>query len=133
MILTDAGPLVALLDRGEPDHLKCQEASVRLHGPLLTTWPSFTEAIYLLGQVGGWTAQELLWRLLRRGDLIIEIPQQLERIATLMSKYQSVPMDLADASLVALAEERRLTTIFTLDRDFRIYRLSRSRAFTIIP
>lgn len=46
---------------------------------------------------------------------------------------RSVPMDLADASLVALAEERGLTTIFTLDRDFRFYRLSRSRAFTIIP
>ena len=133
MILTDAGPLVALLDRGEPDHLKCKETSVRLHGPLLTTWPAFTEAIYLLGQAGGWTAQELLWRLLRRGDLIVEMPQQLERIATLMSKYQNVPMDLADASLVALAEERGLTAVFTLDRDFRIYRLSRSRAFTIVP
>lgn len=133
MILTDAGPMIALLDRGEPDHLKCQEASVRLHGPLLTTWPAFTEAIYLMGQAGGWIAQEPLWRLLRRGDLIVEMPQQLERIATLMSKYQNVPMDLADASLVALAEERGLTTIFTLDRDFRIYRLSRNRAFTIIP
>lgn len=133
MILTDAGPLVALLDRGEPDHLKCEAASVRLHGPLLTTWPAFTEAIYLLGQARGWIAQEPLWRLLRRGDLIVEMPRQSERIATLMSKYQSVPMDLADASLVALAEERGLTTIFTLDRDFRIYRLSRGRAFTIIP
>ncbi|MGB4781639.1 MAG: hypothetical protein WBH61_06345 [Candidatus Methylomirabilis sp.] len=66
-----------------------------------------------------------LWRLCRRGDLVVEMPQQLERIATLMSKYQNVPIDLA--------EERGLTTIFTLDRDFRIYRLSRNRAFTIIP
>ena len=74
-----------------------------------------------------------LWRLCRRGDLVVEMPQQLERIATLMSKYQNVPMDLADASLVALTEERGLTTIFTLDRDFCIYRLSRNRAFTIIP
>ena len=50
-----------------------------------------------------------------------------------MSKYQNVPMDLANASLVALTEERGLTTIFTMDLDFRIYRLSRNRAFTIIP
>lgn len=133
MILTDAGPLIALLDRGEPDHLKCEEASVRLHGPMLTTWPAFTEAICLLGQAGGWMAQEPLWRLLRRGDLMVEMPRESERISALMSRYQSVPMDLADASLVALAEERGLTTIFTLDRDFRIYRLSRSRAFTVIP
>lgn len=133
MILTDAGPLIALLDRGEPDHVKCEEASGRLHGPMLTTWPAFTEAIYLLGQAGGWMAQEPLWRLLRRGDLMVEMPRESARIAALMSKYQSVPMDLADASLVALAEERGLTTIFTLDRDFRIYRLSRGKAFTIIP
>jgi hypothetical protein len=46
VILTDAGPLIALLDRGEPDHVKCEEASVGLHGPMLTTWPAFTEAIY---------------------------------------------------------------------------------------
>lgn len=133
MVLTDAGPLIALLDRGEPDHLKCEETSVRLHGPMLTTWPVFTEAIYLLRQAGGWMAQEPLWRLFRRGDLMVEMPRESERIAALMSKYQSVPMDLADASLVALAEERGLTTIFTLDRDFRIYRLSRGRAFTVIP
>lgn len=64
---------------------------------------------------------------------MVEMPRESTRIAALMSKYQSIPMDLADASLVALAEERGLTTIFTLDRDFRIYRLSRGRAFTIIP
>lgn len=133
MILTDAGPLVALIDRGEPDHLRCQEALARLHGPLLTTWPAFTEAMDLLGEAGGWTAQEALWRVLRRGDLVVEMPQQLERVATLMSKDRSLPMDLADASLVALAEERGLTTVFTLDRDFRVYRLPRGKAFTILP
>ncbi|GIX48883.1 MAG: pilus biogenesis protein [Candidatus Tectimicrobiota bacterium] len=133
MILTDAGPLVALLDRGEPDHGRCQEALTRLRGPLLTTWPAFTEAMYLLGEAGGWRAQEALWRLLRRGDLVVEMPRQLERMASLMSQYRSLPMDLADASLVALAEERGLTTVFTLDHDFYVYRLPRGKAFTLIP
>jgi predicted nucleic acid-binding protein len=131
--LADAGPLVALVDRGEPEHRACREALGRLRGPLLTTWPAFTEAMYLLGEAGGWTAQEALWRLLRHGDLVVEMPQRLERMAVLMSKYQSLPMDLADASLVALAEERALTTVFTLDGDFRVYRLPRGKTFTIVP
>jgi predicted nucleic acid-binding protein len=42
-------------------------------------------------------------------------------------------MDLADASLVAVAEEPRLDRIFTLDADFRVYRLQRERSFTILP
>lgn len=133
MILTDAGPLVALLDRGEPDHLRCRQALSRLHGPMLTTWPAFTEAMYLLGEAAGWRAQEALWRLLRRGDLVVEMPQRLERVAALMYKYRSLPMDLADASLAALAEERGLATVFTLDRDFRVYRLPRGKAFTVLP
>lgn len=133
MILTDAGPLVALIDRGESEHVRCCQALTRLQGPLLTTWPAFTEAMYLLGEAAGWTAQEALWRMLNRGDLVIDTPRHLAHVATLMAKYQNVPMDLADASLVALAEDRGLSVIFTLDQDFRIYRLPRGKAFTIIP
>lgn len=42
-------------------------------------------------------------------------------------------MDLADASLVALAEEENLDRIFTLDSEFRVYRLPRGKSFTAIP
>jgi predicted nucleic acid-binding protein len=51
-----------------------------------------------------------------------------------MDKYRSVPMDFADATLVALAEELETDCAFTLDRrGFSIYRLGRRRAFQIIP
>ncbi len=133
MTLTDAGPLIALLDEGETDHARCREALEQLRGPLLTTWPAFTEAMYLLGEAGGWRAQEALWRLVQRGDLVVDMPRDLGRVAELMAKYESVPMDLADASLVALAEERSLRTVFTLDRDFRIYRLPRGKSLRVVP
>jgi len=54
MILTDTGPLVALLDKSDANHQACLAASQGLPAePLLTTWPCFTEAMYLLGAVGG--------------------------------------------------------------------------------
>ena len=52
---------------------------------------------------------------------------------SLMEKYKDVPMDLADASLVALAEETGLRQVFTLDTDFFIYRISNKNSFDVIP
>jgi len=135
MTLTDAGPLVALLDQDEPDHAKCVGQLQVLRAPMLTTWPAFTEAMYLVGEGLGWRGQEALWRILRRGDLRLAETgaSTVDRMERLISKYRDVPMDLADASLVAVAEERRLTKIFTLDRDFRTYRLLGRRPFAIVP
>jgi len=42
-------------------------------------------------------------------------------------------MDLADATLVALAEDRELRRIFTLDADFHVYRLKGRRGFEVVP
>jgi predicted nucleic acid-binding protein len=136
MILTDAGPLVAILDRGESDHQTCVDCLAELSGPMLTTWPAFTEAMYLLGEAGGWVAQAALWSLDEEGDLEIA-DQSLEdrrRMSALMEKYHDRPMDLADASLVVLAEKRRLRDIFTLDQaHFRTYRLHGRKIFRLWP
>ena len=51
----------------------------------------------------------------------------------LMEKYADTPMDLADASLVAAAETQRLHRIFTLDSDFRVYRINGTNAFEVLP
>jgi hypothetical protein len=134
--LTDAGPLIAIIDADEPDHDACLAALDELALPLVTTWPAFTEAMYLLGEAGGWYAQETLWSLLERGDLVIAAQgaEDYKRMRTLMHKYRDRPMDLADASLVCLAEQRGLREIFTLDKeDFRIYRLHGRQTFSIWP
>jgi predicted nucleic acid-binding protein len=136
MILTDTGPLIALIDKGEPDHDACVACLPNLSGPMVTTWPAFAEAMYLLGEAGGWRAQESLWSMLRQGDLEIAFqgPDDYERMRALMHKYRDHPMDLADASLVRLAEERSLRDIFTLDeRDFRTYRIRAHQTFRIWP
>ena len=135
MILTDAGPLVALLDADEDDHERCVAALDTVRLPVLTTWPAFTEAMYLLGRAAGWPGQEPLWRLAQRDDLVVadQDRKSVRRSAELMRKYSDVPMDLADASLVALAEARGLHRIFTLDSDFRVYRFRDRRHFEILP
>ncbi len=136
MILADAGPLVALIDRGEPDHSACVACLNKLTSPMLTTWPAFTEAMYLLGEAGGWRAQGALWSLLEQGDLEIAAQgsEQYQRMQALMQKYQDRPMDLADASLVCLAEERSVRDIFTLDlQDFRTYRIHGRQRFRLWP
>ncbi|MCP4406550.1 MAG: PIN domain-containing protein [Gammaproteobacteria bacterium] len=135
MILVDAGPLIALLDSGEVDHESCVGSLTKLTAPMITTWPALTEAMYLLGGAGGWKAQEALWKLVHRGDLqLIDLDQPLQtRAQALMAKYRDIPMDLADASLVAVAESHGLRRIFTLDGDFRIYRYKGRQSFEIIP
>ena len=56
------------------------------------------------------------------------------RMRELMEKYHDLPMDLADAALVRVAERENLTEIFTLDRrHFSIYRPGRRRRFGILP
>jgi predicted nucleic acid-binding protein len=135
MTLVDAGPLVALIVSREAAHVRCVESLRSIDLPLLTTWPAFTEAIYLVGRRGGWTAQRALWRLVHEGDLeIAEQPARaIKRIAKLMERYSDRPMDLADATLVALAEERDEKRIFTLDADFGIYRIHGRGRFELLP
>jgi hypothetical protein len=103
---------------------------------MVTTWPAFTEAMYLLGQAAGWRGQQPLWQLVESGDLVIAPQAQSDerRMRALMEKYRDRPMDLADASLVCLAERKNLRDIFTLDRrDFGVYRLKGRSPFRLWP
>jgi predicted nucleic acid-binding protein len=136
VILTDTGPLVALLNSNDPNHLACAGAAKTLpSGPLTTTWPCYTEAMYLLHRAGGYAGQEALWRLMEAGRLVLHEPSEAEvkRAAELMRKYQDLPMDFADASLVAAAERLGARRVFTLDRDFYVYRLADGSAVEVVP
>ncbi|MBI1735511.1 MAG: PIN domain-containing protein [Candidatus Rokubacteria bacterium] len=134
MILVDAGPLIALLHAGDQNHERCVEALRRLREPMATAWPVVTEAMHLLGF--SWDAQDALWEMLSTdhlGVLPLEARDGL-RMRELMRKYRDLPMDIADASLVTLAEREGLRRVFTTDRrDFSVYRLGRSGRFSIVP
>lgn len=135
MTLTDAGPLIAIIDADESDHDLCLRALDELTHPLVTTWPAFIEAMYLLARAGGMQAQKALWLLVHTDRLVIVdlSPSAVERSSRLMEKYADLPMDLADATLVALAEEEGHRTVFTLDSDFSVYRIRGRLPFRVIP
>lgn len=134
VVLVDAGPLVAILDQGDPNHATCVAALKTLRDPLATVWPAFTEAMYLLG--ASWRGQKALWSRVETGVLTL-VPldeSDAPRLRELMEKYRDLPMDLADAALVRVAERDNLTRIFTLDRrHFSVYRPGRRRRFSILP
>jgi predicted nucleic acid-binding protein len=58
---------------------------------------------------------------------------KMKKMNALMKKYQATPMDMADASLVVLAESMRLQQIFTIDSYFYIYRLTDGSKLEVIP
>lgn len=136
MTLTDTGPLVALLVQSDPGHEKCVAATKSLAGgPFVTTWPCLTEAMHFVFRAGGYPAQAKLWQLVQSARLRLHDlgPDEVLRMIALMEKYQDTPMDLADASLIATAEQLGLKRILTLDSDFHIYRLSDGSALDVMP
>jgi predicted nucleic acid-binding protein len=133
-VLVDAGPLVALIDEADPLHEACVAALKTLRDPLITVWPAFTEAMYLLGR--SWRGQKALWSRLETAALAVAALDEADapRMRELMEKYRDLPMDLADAALVRVAERESLTHVFTTDRThFSIYRQKRGRRFSIMP
>jgi hypothetical protein len=133
-VLVDAGPLVALIDRGDKHHSRCVEALQGIRDPLMTVWPAVTEAMYLLGP--SWPAQAALWEMVE-SEAVALLPldaDDVPRMAELMRKYKDLPMDLADAALVRVAERERIRHVFTLDqRDFRVYRPAGLGRLSLLP
>lgn len=134
MILIDAGPLVALIHADDRHYQACKKALRDIRDPLTTVWPAVTEAMYLLEFSS--KAQDALWRLLEGGAVKISPldASDLPRMRELMRQYRDLPMDLADAALVRVAERDKIKNIFTIDRrDFEVYRPRGIRQFAIIP
>ena len=102
---------------------------------LLTSWPCFTEAMYLVGRQTGTAGQEALWGMVSDGFLKLWDlrSEQVPRMAELMRQYQDLPMDLADASLVVIAEDSGHRQVFTLDGHFRVYRFRDGAVFNVMP
>jgi uncharacterized protein len=133
-VLVDTGPLVAILSSTDQHHEICVETLRHLPGPLLSCWPVMTEAAWLLRAY-----PSAVQKLLRSADsgfleLLPMARTEAKAVAEVMKRYADIQPQLADATLVYLADREGIDTIFTLDRrDFSVYRSAGKRPFRIVP
>ena len=131
-LLTDSGPIIALLDTSDQHHEWAVEQFSHLSSALVTCEGAITEATHLLQDAGvkPWGVLELLER-----EIIairFDLESNLDRVLSLMKKYADTPMDFVDACLVAMTESKRDCRLLTLDSDFRIYRRFERQAIPLI-
>jgi predicted nucleic acid-binding protein len=121
-ILLDTGPLVAFLNRRDRHHVWAAQQLGGLRPPLLTCEAVLSEACFLLRRLDGGT--DAVFRLLERGlvSVVFRLADEAPAVRKLLARFRGVPMSLADACLVRLAEIHAEGAILTLDADFRVYR-----------
>lgn len=120
--LIDAGPLIALFDASDHFHKRVINFLENYTGQLLTTSPVITETLHILSF--STLAQQNFLEWLCRGSLDIRNLDSIDigYIKNRMIKYADLPMDLADASLMCIAEKEKIHEIISIDSDFNIYR-----------
>jgi predicted nucleic acid-binding protein len=132
MLIADTGFWIALANRKDKHHRLARTYVTQLREPLVTTWPVVTETCYLLLTQLGVQAQVAFLRTYTAGAFQIYdlVEKQAPRLASLMEKYADLPMDMADASLVLLAEHLGHGRILSTDqRDFGTYRWKQHEPF----
>jgi predicted nucleic acid-binding protein len=131
-VLLDTGPLVALLNRRDRHHQWATEQWAEIAPPLSTCESVLAEACFLLRDLDDGPGRVL--EFVARG--VLKVPFRVESeagtIAGLLRRYASVPMSLADACLVWMVERDARARVFTLDDDFRIYRIHGRRMIPLL-
>ncbi|WP_246146892.1 type II toxin-antitoxin system VapC family toxin [Rubripirellula lacrimiformis] len=136
-MLFDTSALVAILSATDVHHADCIAELRKMVGPRVTTWPVITEAHYLLRREP--KAQEKLLDIVSSRTVLAHALDAsfLNWMKPFVNRYQDQEVQIADASLVWLAEKLKTNAVFTLDRrdfsTFQIHRGYASEAFAIIP
>lgn len=132
MIIVDTGFWLALANRKDKHHSQAQFIIQSINESLITTWCVITETCYLLlTRLGNHAQLRFIENIVKGGIIVFELQEtHVERIRQLMTQYGDLPMDLADASLVILAENLGHGRILTSDyRDFSTYRWNKTQSF----
>lgn len=131
-ILLDTGVLVALLSKADRYHQWATATVTTANPPLLTCEAVITEACFLLQRDS--RSQQAVLSLVSRGAVQIAfcLSEEVNVVEALIDRYQNVPMSLADACLVRMAEIYPESTVLTLDSDFRVYRKHRNQEVLVM-
>ncbi len=134
LAVVDTGPLYAVADADDQDHLRCRELLERADLELVVPALVIAEAAYLVGRRLGPAAEAAFVRGL--SELEVEGPtvDDWPIIADLVERYGDFPLGTTDASVAALAERLDTQVVVTLDRrHFSALRTSSGGAFTLLP
>jgi len=131
-VMIDTGFFVAIGNSKDRWHTAAKKTLASIgKRKWITTWPVLTEVSHLLSNVSPTEYHKLLDAL--QQGLCEIFPLSLTHIARMYDltlKYKDLPMDLADASLVILAEEKAIADIVSTDqRDFETYRWKNKHPF----
>jgi predicted nucleic acid-binding protein len=120
--LIDAGPLIALFDKDDLYHRPMSDFLQKFRGELFTSWAVITEVMHMLDFHLQAQLDFLKW--IARGAVSVAQLDAgaLPKIIQLIEKYADRPMDLADATLLVLAELENCREIISLDAGFLFYR-----------
>ena len=132
-IIIDAGFFIALLHKNDQYHKKAEKVIMSLpNRRWITTWLVITEVTHMLMREKAFSAVQGLLDLCENGSIgLFHIENShIPRLKQIMKKYQTLPADLADASLIILAEELGHGDILSTDRrDFSTYRWKNHQPF----
>lgn len=131
-VLADSGYFVGLFNPKDHHHARCKAYFSSYTGQTTTTWAVFTEVCALLTHSRQKSFFAWASKAQALGYLRIESPasEAIAPIWSLMGKYEDLPMDFCDASLVYLATALKIHRIATVDvRDFSVYRLPGNKRF----
>ncbi len=131
-VLLDTGPLVAFLNGKDAHHPWAREVLDCLPPPLWTCEAVLSEACFLVRKLEGGPGAVL--ELVRRGIVkpTFRLDTETAAVGRLLEKFADVPMSLADACLVRMAELDGDSKVLTLDSDFRIYRKNRRQVVPVV-
>lgn len=132
MIIVDTGFWLALANVQDQFHDKARRRAECINEKLITTWPVITETCHMLLHFLGNKSLLAFGKSLSEGacELFDLNAGHFEGLHSLMKKYADLPMDLADASLVVLAEHLGHGRILTTDnRDFKTYKFKNHKPF----
>jgi uncharacterized protein len=130
--LVDSSFFVALYNRREAAHARCVEVYQALDAPLVTCEACIVEALHILNHADA--VVDAILTSIEKGLLGVpfQLCSQADVVRELMRKYRDTPADLADACLIAMADQLGTGDILTLDSDFKRYRWRRNRSFRLL-
>ena len=133
-VVVDSGPLVALFDGDDQHHRHAVVWLQSFAGRLITTVAVVTEVAYLLDFNVRAQVDFIRW-IGHGGALLTDLSApDLQRAAEIMIKYQDLPADFTDASLVAICERLAIREVASIDHHFAVYRYrNRLRFRNVFP